>query len=180
MRLKSFTLIILAFSVAYIANSQATKEDITGNRSEQQVVPYKLHDADKTGEYARHQHFNRMLSSHDREIATNNIGQRNIIAEECDTLHYPLAGTPTLFFVTDDGGYVCGNNIYGDLAKADLFEPQDTGRLLYKGFFELSCPEISLQVDNYFQAANHYLMVEFICDWGFVFWNLYLYPNNIE
>jgi hypothetical protein len=138
MRLKSFTLIILAFSVAYIANSQATKEDITGNRSEQQVVPYKLHDADKTGEYARHQHFNRMLSSHDREIATNNIGQRNIIAEECDTLHYPLAGTPTLFFVTDDGGYVCGNNIYGDLAKADLFEPQDTGRLLYKGFFEFA------------------------------------------
>jgi hypothetical protein len=44
----------------------------------------------------------------------------------------------------------------------------------------MSCPEISLQVDNYFQAANHYLMFEFICDWGFVFWNLYLYPNNIE
>ena len=58
-------------------------------------------------------------------------------AVECDTLHYPLDGTPTLFYATD-GGFVCGNNFYGDLAKADFFQPQDTGRLLYHGFFDFA------------------------------------------
>jgi lysyl endopeptidase len=38
----------------------------------------------------------------------------------CDTLHYPFTGTPTLYQV-QNGGYVSGNNSYGDLAKAEYF-----------------------------------------------------------
>jgi len=37
----------------------------------------------------------------------------------CDTLGLPLTGTPTLYSVTT--GYACGNNGYGDLAKAEYF-----------------------------------------------------------
>ncbi len=39
----------------------------------------------------------------------------------CDTLRYPLSGTPMIYGVTN-GGYVAGNNSYGDLAKADFFD----------------------------------------------------------
>lgn len=38
----------------------------------------------------------------------------------CDTLNYPLAGTPTIY-ASSGGGYVSGNNDYGDLAKANYF-----------------------------------------------------------
>ena len=39
---------------------------------------------------------------------------------ECDTLNYPLSGTATLY-TSINGGYVLGNNGYGDLAKAQYF-----------------------------------------------------------
>jgi len=39
---------------------------------------------------------------------------------ECDTLNYPLSGTPTLYR-SSNGGYVLGNNGYGDVAKAQHF-----------------------------------------------------------
>lgn len=38
----------------------------------------------------------------------------------CDTLHYPLTGTPVMY-LDQNGGYVGGNNSYGDLAKANYF-----------------------------------------------------------
>lgn len=43
-------------------------------------------------------------------------------AENCDTLHYPLQGTYSYFYVSgEETGYVSGNNSYGDLAKVDYF-----------------------------------------------------------
>ncbi|MBW6460443.1 MAG: carboxypeptidase regulatory-like domain-containing protein [Bacteroidales bacterium] len=54
----------------------------------------------------------------------------------CDTLRYPLPGTPTLYIVEPpESGYVCGNNVYGDLAKADYFVPPVTGKKVYRALF---------------------------------------------
>ncbi len=50
-------------------------------------------------------------------------GQETVkqIENQTDTLNYPLPGTYTLY--TDGGGgYVTGNNSYGDMAKADKFD----------------------------------------------------------
>jgi len=52
---------------------------------------------------------------------------------QCDTLRYPLPGTPSLYVVESPGsGFVCGNNTYGDLAKADYFVPPVTGNKIHK------------------------------------------------
>ncbi|NTW31606.1 MAG: T9SS type A sorting domain-containing protein [Bacteroidetes bacterium] len=40
--------------------------------------------------------------------------------QACDTLHYPLTGTATIYG-SDNGGYVSGNNGYLDKAKAEYF-----------------------------------------------------------
>lgn len=69
------------------------------------------------------------------ETVIHNVQMDVAVIPVCDTLHYPLQGTPTLYYVEDNGGYVCGNNVFGDLAKADYFEPDETGRLLYKAIF---------------------------------------------
>lgn len=45
--------------------------------------------------------------------------------EVIDTLNYPLAGTKALY-TADDGGYVTGNNLYGDLAKANYYATNST------------------------------------------------------
>lgn len=39
----------------------------------------------------------------------------------CNELNNPFAGTPTLYTVPDNGGFITGNNTYGDLAKANYF-----------------------------------------------------------
>lgn len=70
------------------------------------------------------------------ETETFNVSMEVAVIPECDTLHFPLDGSYTLFYESDEGGYVCGNNSYGDLAKADLFEPAETGKFLYSGLFE--------------------------------------------
>lgn len=44
----------------------------------------------------------------------------------CDTLRWPLSGTATLYTTT--GGYTCGTNTYGDLAKAEFFPNTDTSQ----------------------------------------------------
>ncbi len=64
-------------------------------------------------------------TSTDTETKTNYI---NVVTEVtgCDTMHYPLAGTMTYYGVTG-GGYVSGNNSYGDLAKADYFTGATNG-----------------------------------------------------
>lgn len=41
-----------------------------------------------------------------------------------DTLNYPLAGTYT-YYISEEGGYVTGNNEYGDVAKANYFETNE-------------------------------------------------------
>lgn len=43
----------------------------------------------------------------------------------CRTLHYPLAGTLTLYRM-QESGYLSGNNNYDDLAKADFFTKDST------------------------------------------------------
>jgi len=74
----------------------------------------------------------------DGQTVTYYVQMEVALTPECDTLHYPLPGTPTLFFVNDNGGYVCGNNSYGDLAKADYFDVQQAGKQLHKGLFEFA------------------------------------------
>lgn len=46
----------------------------------------------------------------------------------CDTLNSPFLGTPVLYTETG-GGYVAGNNSYGDLAKAEFFQTTSSGTL---------------------------------------------------
>jgi PKD repeat protein len=43
------------------------------------------------------------------------------ITKTPDTLNYPLEGTEALY-ISDEGGYVTGNNEYGDVAKANFYE----------------------------------------------------------
>jgi len=45
---------------------------------------------------------------------------KNVKMDGIDTLHYPLEGTYSIYSA-DAGGYVTGNNGYGDLAKANKF-----------------------------------------------------------
>ena len=73
------------------------------------------------------------------QTVTYNIQLETAIIPECDTLHFPLPGTATLFTVlSPESGYVCGNNTYGDLAKADYFQPGETGKHLFKGYFDFA------------------------------------------
>jgi len=51
---------------------------------------------------------------------TEEIDNKQFIST-IDTLHFPLQGTYALY-ISAQGGYVTGNNEYGDLAKADYFE----------------------------------------------------------
>jgi len=65
---------------------------------------------------------------------TNTLTRTNYInvvngTTTCDTLHYPLAGTPVIYGVASpQSGYVAGNNSYGDLAKADYFATYDAAK----------------------------------------------------
>jgi PKD repeat protein len=52
------------------------------------------------------------------------------VTEIIDTLIYPLAGNYALY-VSDGGGFVTGNNEFGDLAKANYYEP--SGKMNLKG-----------------------------------------------
>jgi len=71
-----------------------------------------------------------------RAFATNSVGTAygnqisftttGGVIFSCDTLHYPLAGTATVYG-SSNGGYVSGNNGYGDLAKADYFSGATSG-----------------------------------------------------
>jgi PKD repeat protein len=77
--------------------------------------------------------------------ATNSIGSdsetknayitvTNGTTQTCDTLHYPLSGTATLYSTTG-GGYVAGNNEYGDLGKADYFDTYSPYTKIYGAYF---------------------------------------------
>jgi PKD repeat protein len=69
-----------------------------------------------------------------------------------DTLNYPLPGEYTLY-ISDGGGYVAGNNEYGDLAKANYFSVDQphylTGLLIDFGFATGGSIQIEIAVwDN--------------------------------
>ncbi len=68
----------------------------------------------------------------DGETKTNYINVTDI-PTGCDTAHYPLAGTPTIYG-SSNGGYVSGNNGYGDLAKADYFSGFTSGWTISEAF----------------------------------------------
>ena len=53
---------------------------------------------------------------------------------ECDTLNYPLSGSAALY-TSINGGYVLGNNNYGDLAKAQHFTLPTGLNLLSEVFY---------------------------------------------
>jgi hypothetical protein len=61
---------------------------------------------------------------------TNQPGIKNLATDtvylgSCDTLHYPLPGEEVFYyFLPPNEGYVGGNNSFGDLAKADIFNTQ--------------------------------------------------------
>lgn len=62
----------------------------------------------------------------DTETKTNYINVIDQGTATCDTMHYPLPGTATLYG-SSNGGYVSGNNGYGDKAKADYFTGATNG-----------------------------------------------------
>lgn len=52
----------------------------------------------------------------------------------CDTLHYTLPGTAAIY-LDQNGGYVAGNNSYGDIAKADYFSTYSPYTILNGAYF---------------------------------------------
>jgi PKD repeat protein len=60
------------------------------------------------------------LQGSDAETKTSYITVTDGSVQTCDTLHYPMPGTPVLYS-DQGGGYVAGNNSYGDLIKAEYF-----------------------------------------------------------
>lgn len=48
-------------------------------------------------------------------------GQTKSITELIDTLNYPLEGEYAIYTITGGGGYVSGNNAWGDKAKVNVF-----------------------------------------------------------
>jgi hypothetical protein len=83
---------------------------------------------------------------------------RSTNMEYIDTLNYPLPGTYT-YYLADDGGYVTGNNAFGDVAKANYFEINQSVSLTGILFDFLIAvggnPEIQIVMwDN--TGTNHY------------------------
>jgi hypothetical protein len=53
----------------------------------------------------------------------------------CDTLRFPLSGTITTYY-HDGFGYLNGNNVYGDLAKAEYFSSYSPYTVIKGGLFK--------------------------------------------
>ena len=51
----------------------------------------------------------------------HSVHHKNVKTDDIDTLNYPLEGTYSIYSAQAAGGYVTGNNGYGDLAKANKF-----------------------------------------------------------
>jgi PKD repeat protein len=67
--------------------------------------------------------------------------------EDCAWLNDPLTGTST-YYTTDGGsGYVSGNNSYGDLSKANIFEYDGTGYVFSLGFHAAYAEGTSSTID---------------------------------
>jgi PKD repeat protein len=61
----------------------------------------------------------------DTLIRTEYIFVTNEVPVETDTLNFPLEGTKTLYTISPNGGYVCGSNVFNDLAKANYFNQSE-------------------------------------------------------
>jgi len=59
----------------------------------------------------------------------NFITVADVIPPVVDTLNFPLPGSFTLYILNNNGGYVNGNNVYNDLAKANYFPFSDDARI---------------------------------------------------
>jgi len=78
------------------------------------------------------------------------------IPVESDTLNFPLEGTKTLYEIVDNigihVGYICGNNLFNDLAKANYFNINEsikiTGLLVDFAVATGGNPEIELAIWN--------------------------------
>ncbi|OQX77327.1 MAG: hypothetical protein B6D61_07380 [Bacteroidetes bacterium 4484_249] len=57
-----------------------------------------------------------------------NVKDKHLLLDDIDTLNFPLEGTPAIY-TANDGGYVTGNNVYGDLAKANYFNNEQECQL---------------------------------------------------
>lgn len=102
------------------------------------IILLGLASSPATGQTARNelnkQQLQRSYPDHVSTVRTHEMTNLT-----CDTLHFPLPGTPTIWTVgAPDFGYISGNNSYGDLAKADLFEPLEDGKRLYAGLFDFA------------------------------------------
>ncbi len=75
-----------------------------------------------------------------------------VIPVVTDTLNYPLEGIYTLYSITGNGGYICGNNLFNDLAKANYFSSNDdlkiTGMLVDFAVATGGNPQIEMAIWN--------------------------------
>ena len=74
------------------------------------------------------------------------------IPVETDTLNFPLEGIYTVYYITPNGGYICGTNLFNDLAKANYFsvtEPLKISGLLVDFVIATGGnPELALNIWN--------------------------------
>lgn len=71
---------------------------------------------------------------------------------DTDTLIYPLEGTKVLYQLTMNAGYICGTNIFNDLAKANYFDVNEdikiTGMLIDFAVAKGGNPNVEIAVWN--------------------------------
>ncbi|MCF8368098.1 MAG: PKD domain-containing protein [Bacteroidales bacterium] len=88
--------------------------------------PAQSNDMNPTVAYAATGEFDVTLivglgADFDTITKVNYISVVEEIPPDVDTLLFPLPGNYVIFTIIGDGGYVCGTNGYGDLAKANYF-----------------------------------------------------------
>jgi PKD repeat protein len=73
-------------------------------------------------------------------------GNRDTL-DDIDTLNYPLAGTPAIY-TAETGGYVTGNNAFGDLAKANYYETEQDCQLMgvLFDFYDATCGSCDIEI----------------------------------
>ncbi|GAB4310554.1 MAG: hypothetical protein Kow00127_00080 [Bacteroidales bacterium] len=77
-----------------------------------------------------------------------------------DTLNFPLPGTPTVYILNQNGGYVTGNNQFNDKAKANFFQlskPALVTGVLYRFAVAHNAtnPQIELALWSHHAALGH-------------------------
>ena len=65
----------------------------------------------------------------DSLIKNNYIKVVDEMPANTDTLLFPLPGTYVVYIITDNGGFVTGNNTFNDKAKANYFELPEAGQV---------------------------------------------------